>query len=126
MTKVTVHNTAETPAEGIVKAARKQMEVTDALGRKIVLRRLSPLDRMRLAKCVKPENSKNEGYMLYAMIAFSVTSIDDEDAVPPQNELHLEAMIQRLDDAGFEAVLAVLPEFYPDTNADEVIAAAKK
>ncbi len=100
--KVTVHE--ETPSESIIKAANKVITVTDDRGRQIGIKKLGPLDRMKLFEVCGPENSKNEAYLGYASLAFCVSAIDGEPVPRPSSRAHLEVLIQRLDDDGLNAV----------------------
>ncbi|QEH36504.1 hypothetical protein OJF2_50880 [Aquisphaera giovannonii] len=106
MGKVTVHKGAqgETPSESIVKAANKPILVTDTLGRSLGVRKMLLLDRMRMFEVIGPENSKNEAYVGYSALAFSVVSIDGDPVARPANKIQLEALVQRLGDEGIEAV----------------------
>lgn len=101
---VDINLNAETPTQDVVNAANASVTVTDARGRVIGLRKLSPLDRMRLFRVVGSEGVKNEFYFGYATLAYHVTSIDGEAVVRPTNEMQLEALVQRLDDDGLAAI----------------------
>jgi hypothetical protein len=103
---------AETPTETVVKVANTTVTVKTADGRDITIKKVSTLDRMRLFELVGPENVKNEAYFGYAMLAYHVTAIDGEPVAKPGTKLQLEALVQRLDDAGMNAVgQAVLDNF---------------
>lgn len=78
--------------------------VTDARGRQIGIKKLGPLDKMRLLKAAGPVNSKNDQYMGYAALAASVTAIDGSPEGFPGSEAQLEAMVGRLDEDGLDAV----------------------
>lgn len=108
MTQVTMHDA--TPTQAIVKAASQTATVTDARGRSIAIRKLGPLDRMKLFEVVGPENSRNEQYVGYAALAFIVSAIDGEPVARPNSKLALEALVQRLDDDGMDAVARHLAE----------------
>ena len=110
MATVTVHADAagETPSQSIVRAANQPATLTAADGRSIAVKRLNPLDRLKLFEVVGAENSRNEQYVGYAALAFLVTAIDGEPVARPANRIQLEALVQRLDDAGMDAVAAHL------------------
>lgn len=99
MPTLTVNEAAEAPAQKTNAAT-----VPDARGRKITIRKLGPVERMRLARLVGPEGAKNETYMGYATLAFTVTDIDGEKVFPPLNEREIEVIVGLLDDDGLEAV----------------------
>lgn len=94
----------DTPSEQIIKAANQTDTVTDARGRQLAIRKIGALDRMKMFEVCGPENSKNEAYLGYAALAFSVAKIDDEDLPRIDNKLRLEARIDRLGDEGLDAV----------------------
>ena len=110
MAKVTVHKDAqsETPSQSIIKAANQPATITDAKGRSIGIKKMNPLDRLKLFEVIGAENSKNEAYTGYAALAFLVTSIDGEPVSRPANKIQLEALVQRLDDEGMDAIGAHL------------------
>lgn len=116
----------ETPSQQITKP--KIVTVTDALGRKIEVRKLKVLDQMRLFDVVGKERSVNEKYMVYAMLAYSVSQIDNDPIPSPTTMIALEMTVQQLDDEGFVAVTRAFSEnFLPaDRTEDEVRDAIKK
>ena len=103
MAKLRVHE-GTTPSQEVIKAANATNVVTDARGRKIEVRKLKTLDRMRLFELVGAENSMNDRYLGYATLAFSVVGINGDALPRPDSKLALEALVQQLDDDGFEAV----------------------
>ncbi|QEL18715.1 hypothetical protein [Limnoglobus roseus] len=106
MAKVTINKTtdSETPSQSIVKAASQLAHVTDSRGRSIAIRKFSALDRLRMFEAIGPENSKNEQYLGYAALAFHVASIDGDSIDKPSTKMQLEALVQRLDDDGMNAL----------------------
>lgn len=95
---------APAPSEAIVKAAAKTSTFTDALGRTITIRKFSPLMRMRFAEIVGASAGSNPQYTGVAALAAAVTEIDGEKIAFPTSKRELEAMVQRLDDEGIEAI----------------------
>lgn len=98
------------PSEKIISGAAQTSEVRDALGRKLTLRRLNAVDRLRLFKAVGPMLSENAAYLGMAMLAVSVSSIDDVPVPAPGNEAQLEALVLRLGDEGLEASASMFDE----------------
>ena len=80
------------------------MTLTDATGRVLQVRRPGALDRLRLFKAVGPTLASNERYVGYAMLAMCVSAIDGVPQPTPMNEGQLEALVQRLGDAGMVAI----------------------
>ena len=111
-----------TPSARIVAQAQAAPSVTDAMGRLLHLRRLTALDKLRLFKAAGPELSRNPSWLGMAVLAASVTAIDDVPVPAPGNEQQIEAMVGRLGDAGIAAIGAALAE--ADPTAAEVVAAA--
>jgi hypothetical protein len=118
MAKVTIHKDTETPSQSIVKAANQPATLIDARGRSIGFKKMGPLDRLRLFEVIGAENSKNEQYAGYAALAFLVTSIDGEPVARPSNKIQLEALVQRLDDDGMNAIAEHL-QSQAEQNTDE-------
>lgn len=94
----------ETPSENIARTANAAREIPDALGRKLVIKRPGALDKMRLFKVIGGENSKNEMYMGYAMLAISTVSIDGDAIDPCTSVRDVEGLVQRLGDEGIQAI----------------------
>jgi len=126
MAKADIKYAGEAPSARLVREADIRSTVEDALGRKIIVRKLSPLDRMRMNKAAGPDNSLNNPYMLYALVAYSTVSVDGDELLIPQNEIHLEAHIGRLGKEGYDAALDEVLKFYRKAEEAEVVEAAKK
>ena len=98
----------DTPSSRIVAAAQAVTETIDALGRRLALRRLTALDKLRLFKAAGPLLAQNPPWLGTALLAASVTAIDDIPVPPPVSEAQIEAIVQRLGDEGINAVGAAL------------------
>lgn len=118
MTTVTLNDVdAPAPAIEAVAAApagtvitridEKTATVRDALGRTIKVKRLSAVEKMRLAKALGEFNT-NETYSNYGWVAAAVREIDSSPVVFPMNNLQLEATVQRLDDDGIDAAMRAM------------------
>ncbi len=92
------------PSERIVAEAGAPLTIVDAQGRKLEFRRPSALDRLRLFKALGPGLSDNTRYVGYAMLAYCVSAIDDVPIPAPASEAQVEMLVNRLGDAGLEAV----------------------
>ena len=93
-----------TPSARIVAEAAAPSEVTDALGRVLEVRRPGALDRLRLFKALGPALAQNERYVGYAMLAMCVARSMGCRCRSRRNEGQLEALVQRLGDAGMVAI----------------------
>ncbi len=96
------------PSETIVSSAISPTAVTDTLGRRLVLRRLTVLDKLRLFKAAGPVLSQNGPWLGMALLACSVTSIDDVPVPMPVAEQQIEALVARLGDQGIAAAAQAL------------------
>ena len=97
-----------TPSMSIIAAATNERVVTDASGRRLGLRQLTALDKLRLFKAAGPELAQNDAWLGMAMLANSVTAIDDIPMPSATNELQIEAIVGRLGDVGISAVADAL------------------
>jgi len=105
-----------TPSERIVAAAAAEVEVTDALGRRLRVRRPGALDRLRLFKAAGPVLAQNERWLGLAMLAFCVSEIDGTPVPQPAGEAMLERVVERLGDAGTAAVAVALAPMMDDAT----------
>lgn len=82
------------------------LEVTDAEGRRFVLRSLTALDKLRLFEAAGAELSRNDRWLGMAALAASVTEIDGVPVPLPASKAAIEAIVRKLGDAGLAAVAA--------------------
>jgi hypothetical protein len=92
------------PSQIIVREAVKTYTAIDANGRRLVLRRLTALDTLRLFKAAGPVLAQNEPWLSMAGLAFSVLEIDAVPVPPPATEAQIESLIERLGDEGLAAI----------------------
>jgi hypothetical protein len=78
--------------------------LTDSTGRSIKIRKLTPLDRMRLLEVIGPSLSENTQYLAYASLAAAVTEIDTTAYAFPHHKRDIELVIQILSDEGIDSV----------------------
>jgi hypothetical protein len=81
--------------------------VADAAGRTLKVRAITMLDRLRLFKALGPELSMNDAYLGVASLAAAVTAIDDVPLMFPTSEAALEHAVERIGEAGLDAVAAL-------------------
>ncbi len=91
------------PSQSIVSSASAVRTIEHA-GHRITLRRLNALDKLRLLKAAGPELAQNEPWLSVAMLASSVTAIDDVPVPQPTNERQIEAIVSQLGDEGLAAI----------------------
>ncbi len=78
--------------------------VQDSRGRILTIRRLTVLDRLRLFKAAGAVLAENAPWFGMAVLAASVSAIDDVPVPMPTNESQIEACVARLGDDGLTAV----------------------
>lgn len=105
-----------TPSQTILRDAAKVLTVVDQTGRRLSLRRLTALDTLRLFKAAGPVLSQNEPWLSMAGLAFSVLEIDGVPQPGPATEAQIEALIDRLGDAGLAAIADTIMEEPSETN----------
>jgi hypothetical protein len=96
------------PSETIIASSVASQVVADGQGRRIALRRMAVLDKLWLFKAAGPVLSQNGPWLGVALLACSVTAIDDVPVPMPANEQQIEALVSRLGDLGIAAAAAAL------------------
>jgi hypothetical protein len=125
MTQVSNIHSGPAHSPSQVAVAVEPVEVTDARGRRIKIRKIGPLDRLRLFKAIGPVGSAIPQYVGYATLAASVISIDGSIETLPRSEAQIEAMVERLGDDGLASVATAHAEHFVD-GEDGDPAAVKK
>lgn len=111
-----------TPSARLIAAAQAMEPVTDALGRRIALRKTNALDKLRLLKAAGPALAQNQPWLTIAHYAASVTAIDDVPVPPPATEAQIEGLVARLGDEGLAAIAAAFAPM--QATAAEIVAEA--
>ncbi len=93
-----------TPSATIIAKATEPRSIVDSLGRRLTLRSLTALDKLRIFKAAGPDLALNQPWLAMAIMASSVTSIDDVPVPTPVTETQIEAIVSRLGDSGIDAI----------------------
>jgi hypothetical protein len=93
-----------TPSQAIIQSSNQPFEARDKNGRKLLVRRLTALDTLRLFKAAGPVLSQNESWLAMAGLAFSILEIDGIPVPTPVNEPQIESIIERLGEVGLQTV----------------------
>ena len=93
-----------TPSQSIVREAIKTFTAVDKRGRRLVVRRLTALDTLRLFKAAGPVLAQNEPWLSMAGLVFSVMEIDGVPVPAPATEPQIESLIDRLGEDGLAAI----------------------
>ena len=94
--------------------------VMDADGRRITIRRLDGTRPAPDVQGSRPLLAQNPPWLGMALIASSVTAIDDVPVPSPSNELQIEAMVGRLGDTGVAAIAQALRQISEPTSSELV------
>lgn len=109
---------SQTPSEQVTAHVRAEYGVTDALGRRITLKKPNVLAQFKLVRMMG-ESAKNSAYMAMVSPLTYVTAIDGDPVALPMSERELEVLIQRLDEAGFLAVVEGIQEHFGDKEENQ-------
>ncbi len=113
MAQVTIKSASDTPAQAILAAAHRSVEVITADGLTITLRKPPPLARLDFAKAAGGAEF-NQLYHAEVMHLPYVAAIDGLPVAVPTSEGELRALYARLGDDGNDAAqLGVLEHFLP-------------
>ena len=99
----------ESPSQAIIAAGRRVVNITDSLGRRLLVRYITGRDRMLLFKVLGPELVKNDYYLGYATLAWAVIELDngsgEDPRIPPMvKPSEIEFLVDRLGEEGLAAV----------------------
>lgn len=82
--------------------------ITDAKGRKLTLRKLTVLDQVRLLRAVGGDQARNQPYVEIVTMSASVAEIDGVPVPPPTNERQIDALVSKIGDDGFAALMVYM------------------
>ena len=100
------------------------IKVKTASGREITLRRPQVLAQLRLVDAIG-DSAANRVYLGMCMPLIYVAAIDGADVPPLETKKQVEALFQRLDEDGLEAVNAGIAEHFGRDEKAEVESAKK-
>jgi hypothetical protein len=110
----------ETPTQAVIAASQPPEFTIEADGKPISVRVLSPVEQFRFKKVIG-KFTDNPGYMVDALMAASVRSIEGTPMPFPQNEAGIEFIIDRLGWSGWQAVQMKFSEIGDkQANAGEI------
>jgi hypothetical protein len=115
MAKLTIHD-ADAPIAAHTSATT-EITVTDALGRRIKVRKLRPSERGRLSRKLGQEAAGDPVTFGHSFIAASVTEMDGDPVFFPQSLIEAEALADRLGDEGLEAAGGAIAEHFASRAA---------
>jgi len=116
---------AATPSEEVIEDANRVHHVTDAKNRVIGIRKMNMNVRRRVLKVISGEMASRPQYLGMVMVAACVVEIDGEEIHLPASEMQFDALIDRLDDDGFQAIgKAIKEQFGVGESTDDLKALA--
>jgi hypothetical protein len=98
------------PTQKILNEADHKPTIIDKNGRRLLIRRQTALDTLRLFKAAGPVLSQNEPWLAMASLANSVQEIDGVPVPTPTSEAQIEALVERLGEDGLTAVAISVDE----------------
>lgn len=100
-------------SERMIEKSRKTVEVTDSLGRKIVLRKPSRLEFGEFLSALGSESS-NEAYLGWMLPTLFVFTINGEMTAPPDSKKNIISIFGEMGDEGHEAVMGAISAHFPN------------
>lgn len=84
-------------------ATPRSAVITDAANRRLIVRKLSAMDRLNMYEAAGTMSS-NEGWMGMCALACSCVDIDGEKVDKPMSPLEMKALVARLEEDGMNAI----------------------
>jgi len=114
----------DTPSEEVVAKAITEVNVIDASGRSITLKRPGVLAQFRLVEMLG-DSASNQSYVGMVLPLIYVAAIDGDPVSRITTKVGLEGLIQRLDEEGVVAVAQGVQEHFGRQDTDKDAAALK-
>lgn len=118
MSKVKVHDGAETPSQKVVADANRIVYVTDSRGRKIGLRQPQFADEFRIVAVVGAELAQNQVYMGMLNPLLFIAEIDGIVQPFPTSKIAVDSLINTAGREGFVAAFKGINEHFGGDLAD--------
>jgi hypothetical protein len=115
----------DSPTDQVLAKANEEISVTDARGRVIKLKKPGVLAQYRLIEALG-DSAANQTYMGMVLPLIYVASVDDLVVNPPKLKMHVEALIQQLDEEGIAAVMEKVTEVWGKSDPEADKAELKK
>ena len=112
------------PAAQVIRAAAAEVLVMDATGRLITLRKPGVLAQYRLIEALG-DSASNAVYVRMVLPLIYVASIEGDPVTIPSTKMQVEALIQRLDEAGIASVVEGVSANFGRSDPDADKAALK-
>lgn len=125
--KVTLHeSTADVPTQQVTRDANFTVEVEASDGRKITLRKPGVLAQFKMIEMLGGAAAANQVFVNMVLPVTFVVAIDGDPVSRITTRTELDALIQRLDEAGIARVMEAVPEHFGAQADPEAAKAAVK
>jgi len=125
--KLTVRESTEAaPSKQVTRDANFQVTVEAADGRKITLRKPGVLAQFKMIEMLGGAAAANQVFVNMVLPVTFVVAIDDDPVSRITTRAELDALIQRLDEAGVAKVMEAVPEHFGAQQDPEATKAAVK
>ena len=112
------------PSEQVIAKSLSEIEIVDARGRKLTLKKPGVLAQYRLVEMLG-NTAANQTYVGMVLPLIYLSEIDGVSVPQPVSKRELEALIQRLDEDGIEAVSTNVMQSFGKSDPDADKAALK-
>lgn len=125
--KVTLHdNAVEAPSKQVTRDANFTVDVETSDGRKITLRKPGVLAQFKMIEMLGGAAAANDVFVNMVLPVTFVVAIDGDPVSRITTRPELDALIQRLDEAGIRAVMEAVPANFGQQQDPEDAKAAVK
>lgn len=111
-------NRGDSASQQIVDQVAAGVTVTSSAGMTIGLKHPGVLAQFRLVKMLGAQTARNDVYVGMVLPCLYVHQIDGSEISPLASELEIEALIQRLGDAGITAVMEGVQKHFGDSDPE--------
>jgi hypothetical protein len=124
MTTVQITEMQESPSAAVMKSANAEHVVFDSRGRAITLKKPGVLAQFKIVE-ILGDTASNQTFMGMVFPTLYVAAIDGDPVSRPTKRAELDALIQRLDEEGIEAIMKGVPEHFGAPDPEKDAAAVK-
>lgn len=121
MTKLIMHDKEHPNPD---HAPQENSSITDARGRTLTLKKPNALAQYRLVDALGP-SAENRVYLAMCMPFLYLSAIDGEAVLMPTSKMQIEALVQRLDTDGLDALNAGIEKYFGATTEEDSLRAKK-
>ena len=109
-----------TPTQAIVLDANRIEYTTDTMGRRLGVKRVNASLRRKVLKAMSADSGEKGQLFIMAATACCCVSIDGIDVPFPTTELQIDALIDRLEQEGLEAVATTIAVKFNSEREEDI------